>query len=275
MSASDPLKKAHLLPGVVDSHFHSVQMRAKELDPENLLAWCFSHGLGSALDVSVTPMDFQDRRRTAELFPKLRLTAGIYPSEASRVAAEPAYRTELFSLLREQLDDPLVVAVGEIGLDGFHDYAPLDAQNSLLREQLELAAEHDLPVVIHNRECDGPTLDALRAAELERSGVMHCFSSDYTTARKFADLGFFISFAGNLTFKSSQPLQEAARKLPIDLILVETDSPYLAPVPARGRPNHPGYIGHIYDFLAQLRGEPVERVVARVAENFKRLFDIR
>ncbi len=245
-------------------------MRAKGLHPETLLDWCFSGGMSSALDVSVNPKDFEERRRLTDRFPQLRLTAGIYPSESNRIAADPAYKTELFSMLREQLADPLVVAVGEIGLDGYHDYAPLEAQASLLREQLDLAAEYHLPVVIHNRECDGPTLDALSSAALERGGVMHCFSSDYAAAKKFADLGFFISFAGNLTFKSSQTLQEAARKLPIDLLLLETDSPYLAPVPARGRPNHPGYIGHTYEFLAELRGEPVERIVAAVAANFER-----
>lgn len=275
MATSDPLKKAHLLPGVVDSHFHSAQMRTKELEPQELMAWCFSHGMSSAMDVSVTPKDFEERRSLAERFPQLRLTAGIYPSEANRVAAEPTYKAELFSLLRRQLDDPLVVAVGEIGLDGFHDYAPLEAQESLLREQLELAAEHRLPVVIHNRECDEPTFEALSSAALERGGVMHCFSSDYAAAKRFADLGFYISFAGNLTFKSSQPLQEAARKLPLDRILLETDSPYLAPVPARGRPNHPGYIGHTYEFLARLRDEPVDRIVDAVEDNFKRLIGVQ
>jgi TatD DNase family protein len=269
---TDHLTAAHIMPGMIESHFHSIEMREKGLDPAAILTRCFKRGMVWAVDASVSPEDFGRRRALAAAFPNILLTAGIYPSEAKRFKAAGGLSSELFALFESQLDDERLAAVGEIGLDGFHDYASLADQQELFRTQLALAESKNLPVVIHNRDCDGPVLDALRSVNLNRGGMMHCFSSSYAAAKQFLDLGFLISFAGNLTFKSSHELQDVAKRVPGESFLVETDSPFLAPVPRRGRPNHPGNIGHIYEFLAQLRSRSIEELVETVQGNFERLF---
>jgi TatD DNase family protein len=248
-------------------------MRQKGLGPEEILLWCFENGMQAAIDVSVTPEDFEERQELAAAYPQLRLTAGIYPSEARRFTSEGGTANSiLYRMIEEQLDHPLVVAIGEIGLDAFHDYAPMEMQRELFDAQLDLAKRRNLPVVIHNRDADLPTLESLRAAALPYAGMMHCFSSDYAAASQFVDMGFLISFAGNVTFKSSHDLQEVVRRLPITSLLIETDSPYLAPMPMRGRPNHPGYVGHTYEFVAALRAISVDGLVDAVQSNFNRLF---
>lgn len=271
---SDELSRATVSHGMIDSHFHSVEAAKKGLDAGAVLQWCFENGLRWAVDVSVSLEDFPDRRRLTARFPRISYTAGIYPSQARRFGSSSTIAGEMLPELEKQLDDPRVVAVGEIGVDCVRDYAPLDLQLELFRSQLALAAARDLPVIIHNRGCDDLVITSLKTERFERGGVMHCFSSDYGAARRFLDLGFFLSFAGNVTFKNATALQEAARTLPDDAILVETDAPYLAPTPVRGRLNHPGYIGHTYGFLAQIRNQPLEQLVERVAVNFTRAFGI-
>lgn len=271
---SDDMSRATVSRGMIDSHFHSIETQNKGLDASAILRWCFENGLRWAVDVSVSLEDFPQRRKLTARFPQISFTAGMYPSEAQRFATSGQIADKMIRALEAQLDDERVVAVGEIGVDCLRDYAPLDLQLELFRSQLALAAARDLPVVVHNRGCDDLVIAALETAHLERAGVMHCFSSDYRAARRFLDLGFAVSFAGNVTFKNSALLQDVAMRLPDDALLVETDAPYLAPVPVRGRLNHPGYVGHTYGFLAQLRRQPLERLVEYVAVNFARVFGI-
>lgn len=259
---------------MIDSHFHSLEMAAKGLDPQLLLAWSFDNGLSAAVDVSVTPENLTKRMEMTARFPAVRFTAGYYPSEAGKFVSSTAESVRMLGVLDSALLAPRVVAVGEIGLDGYRDYAPIEAQIELFRAQLASAAAHRLPVVIHNRECDLLVLESVKEAGLPRGGIMHCYSSDYDTAKRFVDLGFLISFAGNLTYKGAGALQEAARRLPRESLLLETDSPYLAPVPARGVPNHPGYIGHTYTFLASVRQVPLDELALQIASNFARLFGL-
>lgn len=270
----DPLDKARVSEHMVDSHFHSLEMEAKGLDPAPLLARCFDSGLTAALDVSVTPENLAGRRERTGRFPGVYYAAGYYPSESARFVSSTAEAQTMLGALDGALASSRVVAVGEIGLDAFHDYAPIAAQQELFRAQLAAAAARDLPVVIHNRDTDEPVLESVRAAGLPRGGVMHCFSSDLRTAKRFIDLGFLISFAGNLTFKNARDIQEVARRLPSESLLVETDSPYLAPAPVRGKPNHPGYIGHTYAFLASIRDEDPLELALQLETNFARLFGI-
>lgn len=268
------LEKAAVAAGMIDSHFHSLEIAGKGLEPRAILSWCFENGLNCALDVSVSTDDFAQRRELTGDFPGIAYAAGIYPSHAQRFAASASDAEAMLLTLDRQLSEPGVVAVGEIGLDALRDYAPIELQLALFRAQLELAAAKDLPVVIHNRGCDDLVIEALRTTSLARGGVMHCFSSDYAAARSFVDLGFAISFAGNVTFKNAAVLQETARRLPDEAILVETDAPYLSPVPLRGRVNHPGNVGHTYGFLARIRDQPLARLVEGVAENFERVFGV-
>lgn len=272
---SDELSRASMSYGMIDSHFHSMEAASKGLDTGGILDWCFENGLQWAVDVSVSTDDFESRRELTSRFPRISFTAGVYPSEAGRFAASSAEANTMLEKLAVQLGGDRVVAVGEIGLDCYRDYAPMEHQLELFRSQLEVAAQRGFPAVIHNRGCDRLIIEALETAHLERGGVMHCFSSDYAAAKKFLDLGFVISFAGNVTFKNAGALQDVARRVPDEAFLVETDAPYLAPVPLRGRLNHPGNIGHTYEFLARLRGQPLVRLVERVAANFKTVFGIQ
>lgn len=248
---------------MVDSHFHSLSMREKGIDPREHLTHCFERGFAAALDVAVDADLFDERRALLAPFERVYLTAGISPFAAgSEGLAERLQRVE------RQLAEPKVVAIGEIGLDRHWNYGTPEAQRSLLTAQLEMAERSRLPVVIHNREADSELLEAIRTHRPPRGGVMHCFSSDFAAASRFIDLGFLISFAGNVTYKRSDPIQETARRIPAEAVLIETDSPYLAPVPARGRAGSPALVAYTYAFVAGLRGIEVEELVARVRANF-------
>lgn len=275
LSVHDALEKARIDAHMVDSHFHSIEMAEKGLDPAVLLEWCFSGGLAAAIDVSVKPEDLSERRDRTARFTGISYAAGYYPSESGRFGSSGSEAAIMLSTLDAALADERVVAVGEIGLDGYREYAPIAAQQELFRAQLSAANAHGLPVVIHNRGTDEEIVDSVKSARLSQAGVMHCFSSDYQIAKRFMDLGFLISFAGNLTFKNASTIQEVARRIPLDALLVETDSPYLAPMPVRGNPNHPGYIGHTYAFLAAIRNEDPAELALQIERNFSRLFGIR
>ena len=168
------------------------------------------------------------------------------------------------------------MALGEIGLDYHYDNSPRDVQREVFARQLRLAREEGLPVIIHSRDADGDTLEILRAeyAGAGRGGVMHCFGGGPALAEGALGLGFYISFAGNVTFKKADALREVARTVPLERLLVETDCPYLAPVPHRGRRNEPAYAAATARFLAGLRGVGVEELGRTTSENFARLFGV-
>ncbi|MFW5797058.1 MAG: TatD family hydrolase [Spirochaetota bacterium] len=258
----------HIVPGSVDSHFHSLVMDSRGLDVEHILSDCFEAGLAYGLDISVSLDDFSERRRRLAAFDRVFLTAGYHPSATDTHTYE-AVETEL----RARLHEEGVVALGEIGLDQYRDYGDPARQTELFVAQVELARELDLPVVVHNRDADRHILDIFRTHPPTRESVMHCFSADAGYAAQYLELGFTLSFGGNVTYKRSQHIREAARITPADRLLVETDAPFLAPQPVRGRPNHPGFVGYTYEFLAELRGESsVEELARTVAGNFERIF---
>ena len=260
---------AALLPGMIDSHFHALSMREKGLDPVESLSGCFQNGFAAALDVAVDAEDFEERRMLLAPFERVLLTAGISPFHAGSPEL-----TDRLRLLERQISSPRVIAVGEIGLDRHWDYGTPEEQRDLFVAQVEIAIGAGLPIVVHNREADRELLSLIEGHRPPKGGIMHCYSSDYPTAVRFVDLGFLISFAGNVTYKHSEAIQEAARRLPAASLLVETDSPYLAPVPERGRPCHPALVAHTYAFVAGLRGVAVDELVALVGSNFSRLFGV-
>jgi len=174
--------------------------------------------------------------------------------------------------LRALLDDPRAVAVGETGLDFYRDSAPRDAQRRLFETQLELASELGLPVVVHTRDADDETAD--RLAGFDGTVVLHCFSSPGLLPVAL-ERGYYVSFAGNVTFPNAAELRDAAEQVPGDRILAETDSPYLAPQPVRGRPNEPAYVVHTVVALAAVRGETTEALAARIDENATRAFGLQ
>ncbi len=194
---------------------------------------------------------------------------GVHPHEAKDAPAD--YLEQLALLLREEK----AVALGEIGLDYYYDLSPRDVQKRVLKEQLDLAVDMDVPVIFHIRDAHGDMLELFRARKTLPSGIIHCFSGSAETAKEYLKLGFYISFAGPLTFKKAPNLCAAAELVPPDRVLVETDSPYLAPEPVRGRRNDPSNVRFVLEKLAALKGLPVEKMAAIVSENAERVYRLK
>lgn len=253
-------------PGLVDSHFHLLSLVEKGLDPAQCLAEFFASGGRYALDVAVDTHGWDQRLAWGVGEERLWFTAGIHPSEASAGVD--------LSLLVAQLDHPRCLAVGEIGLDWFRGRDDEVLQRELFRTQLDLAATRGLPIVIHNRQADQELLEDLDSVGWSNQGIQHCFSSDLAFARQALDRGFLLSFAGNLTYPSAANLREVASWAPLDRLLVETDAPYLSPQGFRGQPNRPVRAGTTAQFLANLRGLPLEEILSVTGDNFARLFGL-
>ena len=252
--------------GLVDSHFHLLSLESRGLDPGACTTEFFEAGGRWALDVAVDAQGWDRRLAWGADEPRLWYTAGIHPSEAASTT-EADLRT-----VADQLSHQRCLAVGEIGLDWYRGRDHEAAQRELFRAQLALAASRRLPVVIHNREADKELLEDL--GTWSGTGIQHCFSSNREFARAALDLGFFLSFAGNLTYPSASALREVAAWAPLDRLLVETDSPYLAPQTVRGRPNRPVHAGLTARCLAELRGLPFQDILQITGDNFARLFHL-
>lgn len=198
--------------------------------------------------------------------PGVRVSVGVHPNE------EPEASATIDELL-ERARDPRVVAIGETGLDYFRSKQAEDWQHERFVTHIEAARQCSKPVIIHSREAREDTMTVLEREGAEAcGGVMHCFVEDWKTACRALDLGFYISFSGVLTYKSAEALRDVARRLPRESILIETDSPYLAPVPHRGKPNYPHLVRHTAEVLAQVRGEPLAQVAEYTRANASRLF---
>jgi TatD DNase family protein len=246
----------------IDSHFHSLIMADKGMDAGRLLKEAAEAGLRGGLDVGILPEDTERRLALTAPFPWIRLSAGIYPGGSEGLLPD----------LEKRLCTGMFSAVGETGIDLHWNYAPAEKQAELFIRQIELANAFRLPVVIHSRKADREVLSALRQCRPEYGGILHCFSSGYETAKSCIDLGLYISFAGNITYKHTDEVREAAVKIPADRLLLETDAPYLSPQPVRSKKNQPGFIEHTYSFTAGLRDTDQEELQRQVAKNFFTLF---
>jgi len=191
-------------------------------------------------------------------------TSGIHPHDAAQATEAD------FSLLREQCSQPEVVAVGECGLDFHYDRSPRDVQREVFVRQIRLARELNKPLVVHTREADLETAEILKAELGPDGGVIHCFTSDWAAARRYLDIGVSLSFSGVLTFKTADAVREAATRAPLDKLLVETDCPFLAPVPHRGKKNEPAYVALTAARLAELRGLTVPEIERATTDNARR-----
>lgn len=201
----------------------------------------------------------------AERFPSIYAAVGVHPHEAASVP--DGYLAKVAGSARH----PRVVAVGEIGLDYHYDFAPRPVQGEVFRAQLELARELDLPVIIHTREADADTLAILQEAG-HANGVIHCFSSDWAMAERCLGLGYYLAFGGVVTFTKSEALRQVAARVPLERLLLETDCPYLAPVPKRGRRNEPALMVHTAQVVAQVRGMTMDELAAQTTANARALF---
>ncbi|MHB1935767.1 MAG: TatD family hydrolase [Acidobacteriaceae bacterium] len=268
---------------LVDSHAHLDSGRYAE-DREAMLVRAFEAGVEAILAVGIgegpdtmkAALDLSRAYRSRPDMPQIVVSAGIHPHEAN-LADENALK-KLDALAAE----PEVVAVGEIGLDYFYDHSPRDVQQRVFADQMKIAAQHGLPILIHCRasaESTNAWDDALALlSEHWRptglGGVLHCFAGEYRHAQQAMEMGFLVSFAGNITFPKAQPIRDVAAKLPADRILIETDAPFLAPVPHRGKRNEPAMVRRVAEQLAEVRGVNYETMALTTTENFHRFFRV-
>lgn len=224
---------------------------------------CISIGMGNGSQV----IDIADK------YNDVYATAGIHPLEFNEVTAPDIGGVSAW--LGSKLALPRVIGVGETGLDYYYSAEHKEAQRESFIVHLQQAARHGKPVIVHTRDARADTLELIRGyGSTESAGVMHCFTEDWATAKAALDLGYYISFSGIITFKNAANLREIAAKVPLDRLLVETDSPYLAPVPYRGRPNEPQFVTEVARCLAGLRGTSYESICEITGANFSRLFGV-
>jgi TatD DNase family protein len=253
---------------MIDSHCHldsadfdedrdAVIERAAAAGVEHMLAIGTGNG----------PPDLEAGLRLAEKHPAFYATVGIHPHDAAKAGPGD------FRRLSDLLSHPKALAVGEIGLDYHYDFSPREVQKSAFMEQMGIAAAAKKPIIIHTREAWDDTLALIEQHWTPHSigGIMHCFSGGPEEARRALDLGFYLSFGGIVTFPKALAVQEAAKTTPRDRILIETDAPYLAPVPKRGKRNEPALMVHTARKLAELRGESYDDLCALTTANFRRL----
>jgi TatD DNase family protein len=256
---------------LVDSHCHLAGDEF-EADLDAIVARARTAGVDRALVIldPTNPAEFPRIPRLRELWPELRFSVGVHPHHAGRYAEDT--RQSVKSVVDKLIAHrDVIVALGEIGLDYHYDFSPREVQQDVFRQQLETARAHDLPVIIHTREADEDTLRILREAGPLR-GVFHCFTGDEALARGALDLGFYVSFSGIATFPKAEPLRQVARLVPADRRLVETDSPYLAPPPHRGKRNEPAFVRRVAEIVGEAVGEPLEAFAAQTTRNFESLF---
>ena len=256
---------------MIDSHCHLAgEEFAADLDA--VASRASAAGVTTALCI-LEAEDETELARAANVrfaWPGVRFGTGIHPHHAGKFTGEVEKGIDT---VRAALDGTRACAVGEIGLDYHYDFSPRDVQQEMFRAQVRLALERDLPIIIHTREATEDTFRILRAEGGGRlQGVFHCFTGDVATARAALDIGFYLSYAGILTFPKAGDLREAAKITPLDRLLSETDAPYLAPIPYRGKRNEPAYVVRVVETLAELHGLPVTDMAARIDENFVRLF---
>ena len=254
-------------PFLVDSHCH-LDFPELSGDVDGVLARALNAGVGHLLTISTKITKFDGVLAMAERFDNVSCSVGIHPHEAG---VEPV--TDAVKLMGLSIH-PKVVAFGETGLDFYYEHSPRADQERSFRVHIAAAREAGLPIIVHTRDAD-PEMAAILDDEMGRgvfNGVIHCFSSGPELAEKALDLGLYISFSGIVTFKKADALRGVAKAVPMDRILVETDSPYLAPVPHRGKTNEPAYVAHTAAVVAELKGMSRDELAAQTTANFFRLF---
>jgi TatD DNase family protein len=253
---------------VVDTHCHLADAKFRN-DVEAVIERATDAGVRQLISVGAIGSIENDRRTVeiAEHHENVFAAVGVHPHDATQCSPER------ISQLRALAESGKVVAIGESGLDFHYMHSPREAQEASLRSHLSLADELDLPIVIHCRDAERRLIEIARENGLpRRGGVIHCFTGNADAAREFLALGFCISFSGIITFKNSAPIREAASIVPDDAVMVETDAPYLAPEPYRGKRNEPAYVQRTLELLANLRGVDAATLGAQVVANAARLF---
>ncbi|SET49136.1 TatD family hydrolase [Thalassotalea agarivorans] len=253
----------------IDSHCHLDRLKLSEYENglDTVLANAKDANVEGMLCVSVTLKEFPKMAQVTEPYSNVWISCGVHPLNQEDVTDEDT--------LCELASNERVVAVGETGLD--YHYAPETAQlqRDAFRQHIRVANKLNKPLIIHTRDAQQDTLDIMREEGAQQAGgVLHCFTETWEMAEQAIAMGFYISLSGIVTFKNADALRDVAKKIPDDRLLIETDSPYLAPVPHRGKQNQPAYVADVARFIASVRGQSVEHIAQITKANFKRLFNI-
>jgi len=251
---------------LTDSHCH-LDLPEFDRDREEVIARAAENGVGLMITIGIDAVTSARAVALAEKYDSIWATVGWHPHEAEALTQDGLDR------LKKLADHPRVVGFGEIGLDFYRNLSPARVQEDRLDDLIQLGLELGLPLIIHDRDAHEKVFDHLKSAGAERNGgVIHCFSGDYALARRFLDLGFYISIPGAVTFRKADVLRTVAAKTPLDRLLVETDAPFLAPVPYRGRRNEPALVRYTAAEVARLRKISLEETAEATSANARRLF---
>jgi len=259
----------------IDSHCHLTHERIGELgSPEQLVKAAQEQGIDGMLTISCQIKgDFEEQRKTAQIYDNVWCSVGTHPHDSGLEAEKAVSEEELIQLANS---DPKIVGIGESGLDYYYENSPREDQAESFRKHIRACIKTGLPLIVHTRDADEDTIQILKeegAGTKTLKGVIHCFSTSQWLAEQAMELGFYISFSGIVTFKKAVEIQEVAKTMPLDRMLIETDAPYLAPVPYRGKLNQPAYVKHTGEFIADLRGISPEELARATKANFFTLFN--
>ena len=253
----------------VDSHCHLDRLELEKLgmDLPAVLQAAKTQQVDHMLCVSVSLAEFPAMAALVQPYAQVSVSCGEHPLHQTDVLD--------VALLQQLAADPRVVAVGETGLDYFYSPQTKQLQQEAFISHIEVANQLNKPLIVHTRDAKADTLAILKQYQAERcGGVLHCFTEDWETAKAALDIGFYISFSGIMTFKNADPLREVVKQVPLDRLLIETDSPYLAPVPYRGKTNQPAYVSAVAAAVADLKGVSIENLAKLTSDNFYRLFPL-
>jgi len=253
----------------IDSHCHLDRLDLTEFDQQldNVLAAAKAAQVSQILCVSVTLADFPNMVKQTQKYDNVLLSCGTHPLNQEDIVSQD----ELYDLAKS----PNVIAIGETGLDYFYAPETKELQLDSFKKHVKVAKQLNKPLIIHTRDAQQDTLAILRDEQAEQiGGILHCFTESWEMAKQAIDMGFYISFSGIVTFKNASALREVAKQVPDDMLLIETDAPYLAPVPHRGKQNQPAYVVEVAKHLASIRGQSVETIAKLSTDNFKRLFKL-
>jgi TatD DNase family protein len=253
---------------LIDSHSH-IEMKAFDRDRDQVIARAKDVGIDYIIAVGISLEDCKRVVSVTKQYKTVYGVIGIHPHHAKDID------NKTYDSLRQMVKNDKIVAYGEIGLDFFRNLSPRNIQIKKFGEQLELASEIGLPVVIHDREAHTQTMNILEQWEGDKRGIIHCFSGDYGMARKCLDMGFYISIPGTITFRNSGQLRDVVKKVPMNRLLVETDAPFLTPQQKRGGRNEPAYVIYTAFRIAEIKGVPVEEVERITYKNTLDVFGIK
>ncbi len=252
---------------LIDSHFHLLELKKRGIDVEQLLKKLQEHDFAGGMDIGIEADDIDKRLSLTAPYPNIRIAAAIGPWGAQ---GEESIE-HMVDRLEQRLKGKPVDSIGEIGLDYHWNYGTPERQRELFSRQMALAERLSIPIVIHSRNADSDMIEQISEAPLTHSGILHCFSSTWDLARVALDQGLYISFAGPITYRKNTALRDVLAKIPLDRLLLETDSPYLSPEPFRGKVNTPFTMPEMYRMAAQVTGTTVEDLARIIAANFDHL----